>query len=403
MPTEKPRGCVSHFRKEKNMRKTVFVLSVLLAIICNASWSSAETIYQKKLVIKSLRRAAFSGRFTVPNIQARHRLILLNEGASTARVIINRINVVNEKSLGDRVERDITLKASNTLSVIITGKKGSKLSLMIESLVDRKITIIFPPDGATLYTPTTVARGTFTAASEDVGLTVNGLPAAVSEETWAAEVRLTEGANTITAKVMEFSGETEKSISVNAVPSEFISVEAGPKSGISPLAVTFRLISTPEENCSVDYEGDGVFDYEGTSDEISHTYNTPGIYIPTFVCGEYRAETLVNVFSKDKLDTHLRSRWQAMKSSLARGDVGSAVMNFSYDSQDWYRKQFEAFQKGGILPLVVNELESSVVTFVSVSNNKADYEVLVVRDGKTLSFPLQFTQDPDGIWRIWKY
>lgn len=92
-----------------------------------------------------------------------------------------------------------------------------------------------------------------------------------------------------------------------------------------------------------------------------------------------------------------------MKSSLARGDVGSAVMNFSYDSQDWYRKQFEAFQKGGILPLVVNELESSVVTFVSVSNNKADYEVLVVRDGKTLSFPLQFTQDPDGIWRIWKY
>jgi hypothetical protein len=160
---------------------------------------------------------------------------------------------------------------------------------------------------------------------------------------------------------------------------------------------------TPKSNCSVDYEGDGVFDYNGTFRELTYTYTTEGIFISAFMCGGYKAETLIHVLNKDKLDALLRARWEALKSSLASGDIEGALINLTSDSREWYRKQFGAFQKGGILPQVVSELQSSIFTLVSVYNDKADYEILVVRHGKTLSYPLIFKQDTDGVWRIWKY
>lgn len=381
-------------------KKTVAVLVGLIVTLIYVPWSSASTtIFEKNVTIKNLKRVVFNGTFSA-NPQSHYRLTLINGGAATAKVTLNRIIVIDEKSLGARVDRDITLKNSNTIGLVITGNNGSTLHLLIECLDCAEISILSPTDGASIYTPTVVVKGTFIPPTQDIGVTVNGLPAGVSGERWAAEVPLTEGANTLTAKV---SSGVEKSISVNCVPREFSHVEADPKSGVSPLQVTFRMISAPQNNCSVDYEGDGVFDYQGVFQDLTYTYSADGIYTPVFICGGYRAETLINVFNKDKLDALLRARWEALKSSLASGDIEGAEMNLTSDSRQFYKEEFGAFQKGGILPQVVAELQSSVFTLVSVRNDRADYAILVVRDGKTLSYPLIFKQDTDGTWRIWMY
>jgi hypothetical protein len=139
--------------------------------------------------------------------------------------------------------------------------------------------------------------------------------------------------------------------------------------------------------------------------EISHTYEA-GIYIPGVICGEYRAENLIEVFRKDKLDAHLRSRWKAMRSSLKEQKIKEAVRNFTAASQEVYLAQFRAFKdfKGGkIFSQYVRELGSSQINFINAQNNMALYEILVNREGNRFSFSLEFIRDTDGIWRISRY
>ena len=262
-----------------------------------------------------------------------------------------------------------------------------------------------------MSTPTGVVKGmvsgnlVYRDKQVEFGVTVNRIPAAVRGETWAAEVPLVEGQNIITARITHFSGKFfEKSIPVTVVPGEFIMTEALPNSGIAPLAVTFKLISAPEtsRNCRIDFEGDGVMDQDIVN-EISHKYDKAGIYIPTVICGEYGTENLIEVFRKDKLDAHLRSRWKAMKSSLKEKKIKEAVRNFTSESQEVYQAQFQAFKGERILSQYVQELESSQINFINAQSNMALYEILVNREGNRFSFSLEFIRDTDGIWRISRY
>jgi hypothetical protein len=286
---------------------------------------------------------------------------------------------------------------------------SNKFSILNEARY--RIDILLPTNGEFLSTPTVVVKGmvsgnlVYRDKQVEFGVTVNRIPAAVRGETWAAEVPLVEGQNIITARITHFSDKFfEKFIPVTVVPGEFIITEVLPNSGIAPLAVTFELISAPEtsRNCRIEFEGDGVMDQDIVN-EISHKYDKAGIYIPTVICGEYRTENLIEVFRKDKLDAHLRSRWKAMKSSLKEKKIKEAVRNFTSESQEVYQAQFQAFKGERILSQYVQELESSQINFINAQSNMALYEILVNREGNRFSFSLEFIRDTDGIWRISRY
>jgi len=327
------------------MKKIAFFMLVVATFIFNVQWSLAEMIYQKNITTKQEPEESDSNKFSILN-EARYR-----------------------------------------------------------------IDILLPTNGEFLSTPTVVVKGMVSGnlvcrdKPVEFGVTVNRIPAAVRGETWAAEVPLVEGQNIITARITHFSGKFfEKSIPVTVVPGEFIMTEALPNSGIAPLAVTFKLISAPEtsRNCRIDFEGDGVMDQDIVN-EISHKYDKAGIYIPTVICGEYGTENLIEVFRKDKLDAHLRSRWKAMKSSLKEKKIKEAVRNFTSESQEVYQAQFQAFKGERILSQYVQELESSQINFINAQSNMALYEILVNREGNRFSFSLEFIRDTDGIWRISRY
>jgi hypothetical protein len=327
------------------MKKIAFFMLVVATFIFNVQWSLAEMIYQKNITTKQEPEESDSNKFSILN-EARYR-----------------------------------------------------------------IDILLPTNGEFLSTPTVVVKGmvsgnlVYRDKQVEFGVTVNRIPAAVRGETWAAEVPLVEGQNIITARITLFSGKFfEKSIPVTVVPAEFIMTEALPNSGIAPLAVTFKLISAPEtsRNCRIDFEGDAVMDQDIVN-EISHKYDKAGIYIPTVICGEYRTENLIEVFRKDKLDAHLRSRWKAMRSSLKEKKIKEAVRNFTSESQEVYQAQFQAFKGERILSQYVQELESSQINFINAQSNMALYEILVNREGNRFSFSLEFIRDTDGIWRISRY
>lgn len=100
---------------------------------------------------------------------------------------------------------------------------------------------------------------------------------------------LEEGQNTITATATDTAGYTaETSITVNAnTTMPYVTLNANITSGISPLT-TYFPVSTAIPNAvssyQMDYEGDSIIDYTGTTfDNISATYTVEGIYYPTVV------------------------------------------------------------------------------------------------------------------------
>jgi len=101
------------------------------------------------------------------------------------------------------------------------------------------------------------------------------------------------------------------------------------------------------------------------------------------------------------IDARLKNIWQSMKEALSRQDIDGVILYFASDSQRVYKKLFNGLKAN--LPDIVNELNSAQINLISLKNNKAIYEIVVVRNGNTYSFLLQFIQDNNGIWKIRRY
>jgi PKD repeat protein len=145
----------------------------------------------------------------------------------------------------------------------------------------------------------------------------------------ANQISLVEGSNTITASATDTTGNTAShSIIVNAITTTpHVTLNANIESGIAPLT-TYFSISTSIPNAvstyQMDYEGDGIVDYTGTTfDNISFTYNTEGIYYPTVIVTDtqgiqYTDTVAVVVLNTSQLDALLQAKWNAMKTALGK-------------------------------------------------------------------------------------
>ena len=275
------------------------------------------------------------------------------------------------------------------------------------------ITIISPADGASIAGNRVMVTGTITnPANVETGVTVNGIPAAVSNNQFAVnDVPLNAGQNTITVIATDVNGATAtKSITVNAVIAEnFIQLSAYPDSGTAPLEVTLRINGTFSITDSViTVTGPGAVEQleSETPEEYRYRIPTAGLY--TFIATvtgpggiSYTDSMSINVSSVEHIDTILRARWDGFKNAMNNHDIDSAMLNFSSDSQEIYREIYTALKP--ILSDVVNELNSATINFISSDDYTAIYEILVTRNGKTYSFQLQFEKDASGIWKIFKF
>ena len=284
------------------------------------------------------------------------------------------------------------------------GGNSNKVVFTIKSPLE--ITITSPSGGETIDKSKVMIKGTVKSDTNDIGITVNGIVANMIGNEWVANnVPLTIGENTITATAIDFYGNMDKeSIIIYANnTTQQVKLSANITSGIAPLTTYFSestsFVPVPYQ---MDFEGDGIVDYAGTSfNNISFTYSSEGIFYPTLMVTDNQGNTYsgtiaVMVIDKAEIDNLLRSKWISMTNDLSSGNTENALAHISSYTRESYEEIFNVLSNQ--LPSIVST--QTELNLISIKDNIAIYELVTLENGKVYSYEVIFLNDTNGIWKI---
>lgn len=332
---------------------------------------------------------------------------------AAATVIVNGINatvlddgrfVATGILLSEGVNQ---IKAQASLS----GKTGThtiNVKYTAREVAPISITITYPEDNAVIDRPTITVRGTVTTEANEVSIKVNGIIAEKYGNQFVANgMPLVEGMNKIIVNALGSNGAVGRAeITVNAITSgPYITLRSNITSGIPPLTAYFSVsteIPNPAASYQIDFKGDGIIDYTGSSfEDISHTYTTEGIFYPTITVTDDQGNTYsdtiaITVLNKAEIDALLKSKWEGMKSAMIIGDISGALRYISSNTQEMYSYNFELMND--LLPAIVQSMSN--ISLDELANGIAKYHMNAIQDGIDYSFYIEFIKDINGLWKI---
>jgi hypothetical protein len=331
---------------------------------------------------------------------------------SSASLVLNGREVVTQSELSQQValiERPVSLLETNTLVVSLSGTPVGTLvvSIVSDASCGLEVAVSDPAGGVEVAAGPLLVRGMVRGASE-IGVTVNGIAAAVHGETFTALVPVVPRDTELVAVAVSPGGATVQArqpLIVRAAAEPWARLRVAPGMGVAPLAVSFSVSGLGGiARVRLDVDGDGTIDFEGPElAEQAFTYGAPGLYVPRVVVTDtagvtHAAVGLVHVYDPGALDALMQTKWAALRDAAARGDVAAAVAVFTGSVQDVYERQLRTLADAGLLGAVAAEL--GPITLVDVKDGAVEYDLRVVRDGAQLSFFILFVRDTDGIWRL---
>ena len=332
----------------------------------------------------------------------------LNE-VKNVSVSINGTELLDSSDLrkSNPSTKAISLQSDNTLKVVLKGQGGNFITVKV--LAPRlNITITSPSVGEIIPKPEIMVRGNIiNFTGNETGVTVNGKVANVYGSQFVANnVSLVEGVNTITVTAKDIANNSATaSVTVNAVTTgSYVKLSSSLDSSIAPLTADFSASTSNFTPVSyqMDYEGDGVVDYTGTTFEnISHVYTTEGIFYPTITVTDNQGNTYsdtiaITVLSKTELDALLKGKWDGMKEKLKNQDTEGALGYFVERSKERYRQVFETLKDQ--MPVIIETfIEFNII---NVYENAAEYEIVANENGVLYSYPGMLIKDENGIWKF---
>lgn len=400
------------------MKKSVLILlSLFLVLSVNMSFAGETTLFGPKQYDRTKGKPnVYTDTF--PGSPKEGSLIVKNGDQNGGHRVTSALIFMNGQQIFSpsdfkkhvyRLEASIDLAEDNIIKVELRSKPGSYLTIRVTQETPIEVSITSPLDGATVSGPTVKVSGTIiNPAGNETGVTVNGMVALVyGDQFVASHVPLQEGANTLTATATDIDGHVvTTSITVSAVmPEDYISLEADPESGTSPLETTLRVDgSFSFIESAFTYNGPGEVEIieNPSPEEYRVRMTTEGVYDFTIeVMDEqnnaYTDTVTVVALNKEEFDAMLKAKWDGMNAALAQNDIDSAVSYFDDFSKDSYRAIFNAITSQQRLQITQ---EFSDIQFIRIMENSAEYDIRTIKDGREYSFYLLFVRDEDGIWKI---
>lgn len=293
----------------------------------------------------------------------------------------------------------IRLRASD-----LAGNVANK-TLNLTYAPEIKISLDSPADGAVVNGNSTILSGTF-QGPPNLGITVNGIVAAIDGNHFYANVPLQAGSNSITVvgSAPELASVT-KTLAVTGSVSAF-QVSVFPQNGIAPHPVNFSVFSGTSNGIAridLDFDGDGITDFTTTDPNatIQTTYTTPGVYQPRVTVTDSQGATYIStlvvvVTTVGKIDAVLRSVYGGMLAKLRAGDVDGALKAFTPGVVEQYRQVFEDLRPN--LATITGQL--GTIVDGSIMGGLAEYVVVQDTPNGKQAFLLYFLKGSDGTWLI---
>lgn len=413
---------------------TLLVIFCFVLLFTSISYAGVQSpvFGTKKYLRLSGSPTIYTDVFNSCNTGASYMLVVENGDAgeymiSSASISLNGSEIVKQNEFNqnvNRIEKPISLNQDNTLDIKIASRPDAFLNISIYCTANcLDVKVLSPADQSAIDRARTIIEGSLYNTYGETGVTVKGAGingdftdlAQVSGTVFAGIVQLQPGINTITATVTDACGyQAQDTITVNtAKVEEPVRLTVLPSSGIlSAVTGAFKVtleaeanLANPIANYSWDLNGDGAPEMEGKDlSKITANYeniglNLPAVTITDALGNKYTERAVVNVFSRDDMDTLLKGKWEGMRGGLVSGDIDKVISFFETNSQDTYREQFSALKP------VLNSIGSEMgqITLGKIEDDSAEYELITTRNGATYSFHLLFVKDKDGLWKIKRF
>jgi hypothetical protein len=285
----------------------------------------------------------------------------------------------------------------------VDDRGGSGVSAPVTITVNPLALTLTSPLPDTLVIEGVLVTGTFQAPSGS-GVTVNGVPAVLTGNTFQLRVPVEPGApRTLTATLTAPEGQSlSRSVTVMASPnSSPAGVEIIPSSGFAPLQVGFKITNRLDQPLSFMFGSSGPFALPGGAEaSLALTYPA-GVHVAniTFMDGSGRSTQqsfVIEAIDQNALDQQLRAMWSAMNDALVAGDKERALTFLSASAQAKYGPVFDQ-----LLPDMPSIVDSySPLHGASLSMNLGEYAINRTLDGVNRVFFISFVRDPSGAWHL---
>ena len=361
----------------------------------------------------------FTETFQNCETRAQYKLVVVNGGpdgsnrVSSASITLNGTEIVGPRDFNQqvaRIERPISVVASNGLQVRLASRPGSFLTVSVEctgNCLDVQITSPIP--NSVINRSKTLVVGRVTSTADEVGVTANGVVAQAQEGQFAApSVPLALGPNSLTVTATN-SCRNKAAFSISVTVAQFddppVFLSVLPSGGIAPLTVALRAeaaIQRPVASFAWDFTGSGNLEISGpTLSQVQHTYDQAGLFLPRVVVTDaqgrqFSQTSVVSVFSLPRIDTLLKGKWRNLKAALANGDIEGALSLFHTAASGKYARVFNDLK--GDLPRIISSLGD--LTLVSLRGGVAEYATTRHQEGQDFAYFLYFLPDEEGLWKI---